>query len=257
MRPALASQRAACGSAGAVRSRRRARWRRGEFSHKNVEYVVADLSRDDYQEYYNGFANRVLWPILHYRLDLAEFARRDLTAIFASTTVSRLRTRKDHRTRRRDLGSRLSSHSDCGRTAAARPCQPHRFLSPRADAVAGGVDLAAAITSGSCRCCCNMIVVGFQTERRRRQFRPLCHGRGRRHCGRETAGVRDIGQQDHADPERSANPHRQLSGRHRTARLPARWRGAMSARRSSRSWSQASAGARSSSASTGSTTPRA
>ncbi|MDR3469004.1 MAG: trehalose-6-phosphate synthase [Xanthobacteraceae bacterium] len=49
---------------------------------KNVDYVVADLSNDDYQEYYNGFANRVLWPILHYRLDLAEFARRDLTGYF-------------------------------------------------------------------------------------------------------------------------------------------------------------------------------
>jgi trehalose 6-phosphate synthase len=33
----------------------------------------------DYQEYYNGFANRVLWPILHYRLDLAEYSRRDLS----------------------------------------------------------------------------------------------------------------------------------------------------------------------------------
>jgi trehalose 6-phosphate synthase len=51
-------------------------------SHKNVEYVVTDLSNDDYQEYYNGFANRVLWPILHYRLDLAEFARRDLSGYF-------------------------------------------------------------------------------------------------------------------------------------------------------------------------------
>jgi trehalose 6-phosphate synthase len=47
--------------------------------HKNVTYVVTDLSEDDYQEYYNGFANRVLWPILHFRLDLAEFARRDLS----------------------------------------------------------------------------------------------------------------------------------------------------------------------------------
>jgi trehalose 6-phosphate synthase len=35
--------------------------------------ITVDLSRGDYQEYYNGFANRVLWPILHYRLDLAEF----------------------------------------------------------------------------------------------------------------------------------------------------------------------------------------
>src|SRR5579871_1834926 len=46
--------------------------------HNNVEYVVTDLTEHDYQEYYNGFANRVLWPILHYRLDLAEFAHRDL-----------------------------------------------------------------------------------------------------------------------------------------------------------------------------------
>jgi trehalose 6-phosphate synthase len=47
---------------------------RGGFS-----YVVTDLGEADYQEYYNGFANRVLWPILHYRLDLAEYSRRDLS----------------------------------------------------------------------------------------------------------------------------------------------------------------------------------
>jgi trehalose 6-phosphate synthase len=50
--------------------------------HKNIEYVVTDLSKDDFEEYYSGFANRVLWPILHYRLDLAEFARRDLSGYF-------------------------------------------------------------------------------------------------------------------------------------------------------------------------------
>ncbi len=44
----------------------------------NLTYVLTDLSKNDYAEYYNGFANRVLWPILHYRLDLAEFQRRDL-----------------------------------------------------------------------------------------------------------------------------------------------------------------------------------
>ena len=46
--------------------------------HGDISYVVTDLIHDDYQEYYNGFANRMLWPILHYRLDLAEFSRRDL-----------------------------------------------------------------------------------------------------------------------------------------------------------------------------------
>ena len=45
---------------------------------KNVEYIVTDLTRHEYQEYYNGFANRVLWPILHYRVDLAEFTAVDL-----------------------------------------------------------------------------------------------------------------------------------------------------------------------------------
>jgi trehalose 6-phosphate synthase len=41
-------------------------------------FVTIDLSSNDFQEYYNGFANRVLWPILHYRVDLAEFTSVDL-----------------------------------------------------------------------------------------------------------------------------------------------------------------------------------
>jgi len=44
----------------------------------SVSYVTMGLQKDDYEEFYNGFANRVLWPILHYRLDLAEFTRREL-----------------------------------------------------------------------------------------------------------------------------------------------------------------------------------
>jgi trehalose 6-phosphate synthase len=42
-------------------------------------YVLTDLTKEDYDEYYNGFANRVLWPIFHYRLDIAEFSLRDLS----------------------------------------------------------------------------------------------------------------------------------------------------------------------------------
>src|SRR5580704_96270 len=48
-------------------------------AHDKVTYITIDLSKEDHREYYNGFANRVLWPILHYRVDLAEFLRRDLT----------------------------------------------------------------------------------------------------------------------------------------------------------------------------------
>ncbi len=45
----------------------------------NVTYIVSDLSAEDHKEYYNGFANRVLWPILHYQLERAEFSHRDLS----------------------------------------------------------------------------------------------------------------------------------------------------------------------------------
>lgn len=68
------------GWSGKVGARDKLRTR--SIKHKNVEYVVTDLTKHDYEEYYNGFANRVLWPILHYRLDLAEFARRDLSGYF-------------------------------------------------------------------------------------------------------------------------------------------------------------------------------
>jgi trehalose 6-phosphate synthase len=47
-----------------------------------VTYATLDLSRKDLDEYYNGFANRVLWPLCHYRLDLTEFNRRDLAGYY-------------------------------------------------------------------------------------------------------------------------------------------------------------------------------
>jgi len=50
-----------------------------KLAHDKITYITIDLSKEDHREYYNGFANRVLWPILHYRVDLAEFSRRDLS----------------------------------------------------------------------------------------------------------------------------------------------------------------------------------
>jgi trehalose 6-phosphate synthase len=47
--------------------------------HDGITYITLDLSKEDHHEYYNGFTNRVLWPILHYRVDLAEFSRKDLS----------------------------------------------------------------------------------------------------------------------------------------------------------------------------------
>lgn len=48
----------------------------------NIEYALTDLTDLDVEEYYQGFANRVLWPICHYRLDLAEYGRREMTGYF-------------------------------------------------------------------------------------------------------------------------------------------------------------------------------
>ncbi|MDB5405438.1 MAG: Alpha,alpha-trehalose-phosphate synthase 2 [Rhodospirillales bacterium] len=43
-----------------------------------LSYATVDLTRQDYEEYYNGFANRVLWPLFHFRSGLVEFRRPDL-----------------------------------------------------------------------------------------------------------------------------------------------------------------------------------
>lgn len=47
-----------------------------EFSRRNgVTTATVDLEEQDIDEYYNGYANRTLWPLFHYRVDLAEYER--------------------------------------------------------------------------------------------------------------------------------------------------------------------------------------
>jgi trehalose 6-phosphate synthase len=43
----------------------------------NLTYATLGLVRDDVEHYYNGFSNRVLWPLLHSRADLMKFSRKD------------------------------------------------------------------------------------------------------------------------------------------------------------------------------------
>ena len=40
-----------------------------------VTTATIDLEAQDVDEYYNGYANRTLWPLFHYRIDLAEYDR--------------------------------------------------------------------------------------------------------------------------------------------------------------------------------------
>lgn len=43
--------------------------------NQGVTTATVDLEPQDIDEYYNGFANRTLWPLFHDRTDLAEFER--------------------------------------------------------------------------------------------------------------------------------------------------------------------------------------
>jgi trehalose 6-phosphate synthase len=48
----------------------------------NITYALVDLTTRDLEEYYSGFANRSLWPLFHYRLDLTDFSRKDMAGYF-------------------------------------------------------------------------------------------------------------------------------------------------------------------------------
>lgn len=43
----------------------------------NIRFSVLDLGSEDIEAYYHGFANRALWPLLHYRMDLADYRESD------------------------------------------------------------------------------------------------------------------------------------------------------------------------------------
>jgi trehalose 6-phosphate synthase len=50
----------------------------GQLSMQRVDGVTTatvDLEEGDYQEYYNGYANKTLWPLFHYRVDLTAYDR--------------------------------------------------------------------------------------------------------------------------------------------------------------------------------------
>ncbi len=42
---------------------------------KGITYATVDLTKKEYENYYNGYCNEVLWPIFHYRLDLVDYSK--------------------------------------------------------------------------------------------------------------------------------------------------------------------------------------
>ncbi len=54
-----------------------------EFSTNGpIIFAVTALSRRDIEQYYHGFANQALWPVCHYRLDLADLSECNAAAYF-------------------------------------------------------------------------------------------------------------------------------------------------------------------------------
>ena len=58
------------------------------FAEGNVDFALADLTQAEYDGYYLGYANRALWPVFHYRVDLAHFDEAEFAAYERSTAAS-------------------------------------------------------------------------------------------------------------------------------------------------------------------------
>ncbi len=62
----------------------------------NTDYATIQINRSDYEQYYNGYSNRVLWPVCHYLLDFIRYDQADfegyrrVNAMFARKLMSLL-----------------------------------------------------------------------------------------------------------------------------------------------------------------------
>ena len=134
-----------------------------------IAYVLIDLSKNDIQEYYNGLTNSVLWPILHYRVDLQKYSNADASGymrvnrVFADR-LSALLNEDDviwvHDYHLMLLGRELRSRGHRNRIGffLHTPCAPPDILQtlPQHTEILGGLSYYD--------------LVGFQTENDRDNF---------------------------------------------------------------------------------------
>ncbi|MGH6677483.1 MAG: trehalose-6-phosphate synthase, partial [Bradyrhizobium sp.] len=45
--------------------------------HGKIDFATIDLSREDYSQFYVGYSNSTLWPLLHFQPGLVEFDRNE------------------------------------------------------------------------------------------------------------------------------------------------------------------------------------
>ncbi|MBB3999035.1 alpha,alpha-trehalose-phosphate synthase (UDP-forming) [Aureimonas pseudogalii] len=142
-------------------------------THGSTSLVTIDLTQDEIDGFYFGYANRSLWPLLHYRLDIASFERssdrvyRAVNRRFAERLAPQLEA--DDLVWIHDyhffyMGSELRRASYDGRLGYFLhiPFCPPEMLT----ALPASHDLVRALLDYD--------VVGFQTEGDRRNFVAFC-----------------------------------------------------------------------------------
>ncbi|RFC62094.1 trehalose-6-phosphate synthase [Fulvimarina endophytica] len=142
---------------------------------ENVEMTTIDLTEEELKGFYLDYANRSLWPLLHYRLDLAEFDRasdriyRNVNHRFAVRLMPHLREGDlvwVHDYHFFYMGSELRQAGYKGRLGYFLHipfCSPEVF-----SALPASHDIVRAMLAYD--------LVGFQTERDRRNFVNFCTG---------------------------------------------------------------------------------
>lgn len=137
---------------------------------RGVTFATIDLTSEDFRGFYVGFANGVLWPLLHFRLGLMQFRREDYAGYlsvnrsFAESLVTQLQTDDTvwaHDYHLIPFGRLLREQGFSGPLGFFLhvPFVPPSML----EAMPVGRELVADL--------CAYDVVGFQTEEHARDFR--------------------------------------------------------------------------------------
>ena len=141
------------------------------FAEGNVDFALADLTQAEYDGYYLGYANRALWPVFHYRVDLAHF---DEAEFAAYEQVNRRFAPPA-----RPVRPRRTTPSGCTTTTScswARRCAPSGWDGPMGFFLhipfpAPEVFTALPQHQRLARGLCAFDLVGFQTDRDTANFR--------------------------------------------------------------------------------------
>ena len=134
-----------------------------------IRLQTVDFAKADYDEYYRGFANSALWPVLHYRSSLARFSRSDyagyrrVNELFASAVADALAPQDvvwAHDYHLLGLAAALREKGVTNRLGI--------FLHTPFPAAA--VFMTIPVHADLARALCQYDLIGFQTESDRRAF---------------------------------------------------------------------------------------